>query len=100
MVPLWWYIVLSAVVFCVGVTGFLVRRSIIMMLISIELMLNAVNISLAAFSHYIQDMRGQILVFFVIVVAAAEVAIGLAMIISIFRNKPTINMDELNLLKW
>lgn len=71
-----------------------------MMLISIELMLNAVNISFAAYSHYLQDMRGQIMVFFVITVAAAEVAIGLALIISIFRNKPTINIDELNIMKW
>ncbi len=100
MVPLSWYIVLSAVVFSIGIVGFLVRRSIIMMLISIELMLNAVNISLAAFSHYIQDMRGQILVFFVITVAAAEVAIGLALIIALFRNKPTINIDEINIMKW
>jgi NADH:ubiquinone oxidoreductase subunit K len=100
MVPLNWYILLSAVLFCIGIMGFLIRRSIIMMLISIELMLNAVNISLAAYSHYLQDMRGQIMVFFVITVAAAEVAIGLALIISLFRNKPTINIDELNIMKW
>lgn len=100
MVPLSWYIVLSAVVFGIGIVGFLIRRSIIMMLISIELMLNAVNISLAAYSHYLQDMRGQILVFFVIAVAAAEIAIGLALIIALFRNKPTINIDEINIMKW
>jgi NADH-quinone oxidoreductase subunit K len=100
MVPLSWYILLSAGVFSIGIIGFLIRRSLILMLISIELMLNAVNISLAAFSHYIQDMRGQILVFFVITVAAAEVAIGLALIIALFRNKPTINVDELDILKW
>lgn len=100
MVPLSWYIVLSAVVFSIGIVGFLIRRSIIMMLISIELMLNAVNISLVAFSHYMQDMRGQILVFFVIAVAAAEVAIGLALIIALFRNKPTVNIDEINIMKW
>ncbi len=100
MVPLSWYIVLSAVVFSIGIVGFLIRRSIIMMLMSIELMLNAVNISLVAFSHYMQDMRGQILVFFVIAVAAAEVAIGLALIIALFRNKPTINIDEINIMKW
>lgn len=100
MVPLSWYIVLSAVVFGIGIVGFLIRRSIIMMLISIELMLNAVNISLAAYSHYLQDMRGQILVFFVIAVAAAEIAIGLALIIALFRNKPTISIDEINIMKW
>ncbi len=100
MVSLNWYIMLSSVVFCIGIAGFLMRRSIIMMLISIELMLNAVNISLAAFSHYLQDMRGQILVFFVITVAAAEVAIGLALIIAIFRNKAMINIDELDNMKW
>jgi NADH-quinone oxidoreductase subunit K len=100
VVPLSWYIVLSAVVFGIGIVGFLIRRSIIMMLISIELMLNAVNISLAAYSHYLQDMRGQILVFFVIAVAAAEIAIGLALIIALFRNKPTISIDEINIMKW
>ena len=71
MVPLSWYVILSAVVFSIGVIGFLIRRNIIIMLISIEIMLNAVNISLVAFSHYLQDIRGQIFVFFVIAVAAA-----------------------------
>ena len=83
MVPLYWYIVLSAALFSVGVFGFLARRNIIIMFMSIELMLNAVNISLISFSHYLQDMRGQILAFFVIAVAAAEAAIGLAIIISL-----------------
>ena len=70
------------------------------MLISLEIMLNAVNVSLVAFSHYLQDMRGQVFVVFVISVAAAEVAIGLALIIALFRNKPTLNVDELTLMKW
>lgn len=100
MVPLSWYVILSAVVFCIGILGFLIRRNVIMMLISVEIMLNAVNISLAAFSHYLQDMRGQIFVFFVIAVAAAEVAIGLALVIALFKNKPTVNVDELDLLRW
>jgi NADH-quinone oxidoreductase subunit K len=100
VVPLSWYIVLSAVIFSIGVLGFLIRRNVIIMLISIEIMLNAANISLAAFSHYTQDMRGQIFVFFVIAVAAAEVAIGLAIVIALFRNKPTINVDELNIMRW
>lgn len=99
MVPLSWYIILSAVIFSIGVFGFLARRNLIIMFISIELMLNSVNISLAAFSHYLQVMRGQILVFFVITVAAAEAAIGLAILISYYKNNPTIKVDEINLLK-
>jgi len=81
MVSLNWYLMLSAAVFMIGAFGFLTRRNIIIMFMSIELMLNAVNISLVAFSHYLQDMRGQILVVFIITVAAAEAAIGLAIII-------------------
>ena len=95
MVPLQWYLWLSALVFTIGAMGFLVRRNLIIMLISIELMLNGVNISLVAFSHYLQDPRGQILTFFVITVAAAEAAIGLALIISLFRNKETAYVDEM-----
>ena len=99
MVPLSWYIMLSAVVFSVGVIGFLTRRNLIIMFISIELMLNGVNISLVAFSHYLQSMKGQILVFFVIAVAAAEAAIGLAILVEFYRNKATIKVDEIDLLK-
>jgi len=99
MVPLNWYLMLSAAVFAIGVLGFLIRRNIIIIFISIELMLNAVNISLVAFSHYLQDLRGQILVFFVITVAAAEAAIGLAIIIALFRNKDTVHVDEMNEMK-
>jgi NADH-quinone oxidoreductase subunit K len=99
MVPLQWYLTLSAVVFSIGVFGFLTRRNIIIMFMSVELMLNAVNISLVSFSHYLQDMRGQILVFFVVTVAAAEAAIGLAIIIALFRNKATAHVDEMNEMK-
>lgn len=95
MVPLQWYMYLSAAIFSIGVFGFLTRRNIIMMFISIELMLNGVNISLVALSDYLQDLRGQILTFFVITVAAAEAAIGLAIIISVFRNKETVYVDEM-----
>jgi NADH-quinone oxidoreductase subunit K len=95
MVELQWYLYLSAAVFTIGVFGFLTRRNIIFMFISIELMLNGVNISLVSFSHYLQDARGQILAFFVITVAAAEAAIGLAIIISVFRNKETVYVDEM-----
>ncbi|HSB30540.1 MAG TPA: NADH-quinone oxidoreductase subunit NuoK [Candidatus Sulfobium mesophilum] len=99
MVPLNWYLMLSAVVFSIGVFGFLTRRNIIIMFMSLELMLNAVNISLVSFSHYLQDMRGVILVFFIVTVAAAEAAIGLAIIIALFRNKTTANVDEMNEMK-
>jgi NADH-quinone oxidoreductase subunit K len=99
MVPLNWYLMLSSVVFTIGVFGFLTRRNIIIMFMSVELMLNAVNISLVAFSHYLQDMRGQILVFFIITVAAAEASIGLAIIIALFRNKATAHVDEMNEMK-
>ncbi len=99
MVPLNWYILLSSAVFTIGVFGFLSRRNIIIMFMSIELMLNAVNISLISFSHYLQDMRGQILAFFVIAVAAAEAAIGLAIVIALFRNKATAHVDEIHEMK-
>lgn len=99
MVPLSWYLALSAALFMIGVIGFMTRRNILMMFISIELMLNAVNISLIAFSHYMQDMRGQVIVFFVIAVAAAGVATGLALLIAAFRNRATAQADEMDLLK-
>jgi NADH-quinone oxidoreductase subunit K len=99
MVPLNWYLMLSAAVFSIGIFGFLTRRNIIIIFMSIELMLNAVNISLVAFSHYLQDMRGHMLVFFIITVAAAEAAIGLAIIIALFKNKNTVHVDEMNEMK-
>jgi NADH-quinone oxidoreductase subunit K len=83
----------------IGVAGFLIRRNLFIMLMSIELMLNAVNISLVAFSHYLQDIKGQIFVIFIITVAAAEAAIGLAIIVSLFRNKQTIHADEIAEMK-
>jgi len=91
---------LSAVVFSIGVLGFVARRNLIIVFLSIELMLNSVNISLAAFSHYLQSMTGQILVFLVITVAAAEAAIGLAILIALYKNKPTIKADEISFMKW
>ena len=99
MVPLSWYMGLSAAVFSVGIFGFLTRRNIIIMFMSIELMLNAVNINLVAMSHYLQDLRGQVMVMFIIAVAAAEAAIGLAIIIAIFRNRATVHVDEINEMK-
>jgi NADH-quinone oxidoreductase subunit K len=85
--------------FSIGVFGFLSRRNLVIMFICLELMLNAVNVSLVAFSHYLQSINGQILVFFVITVAAAEAAIGLAIIIAYYKNNPTIKVDEIDLLK-
>ncbi len=85
--------------FSIGVFGFLARRNLIIIFMSVELMLNAVNVSLVAFSHYLQSINGQILVFFVITVAAAEAAIGLAILIAFYKNNPTVNADEINLLK-
>ena len=100
MVSLNSYIILSMIVFTIGVLGFLTRRNIIIMFISIELMLNAVNISLVAFSFYLQDLRGHIIVFFIISIAAAEAVIGLAILIALFKNKGTININEINIMKW
>jgi len=94
------YLILSALLFCLGTFGFLARRNAISMLMSIELMLNAVNINLVAFGAALHDLTGQVFALFVITVAAAEVGIGLAIVILIYRNRETINVDEVNLLKW
>lgn len=100
MIPLSYYVVLSTLLFTVGVVGVLTLRNAIVIFMSIELMLNSVNLALIAFSAYSGDPAGQILVFFVIAVAAAESAVGLAIIIAIFRNRLTVNVDEVNILKW
>ena len=94
------YLLLSATTFIIGVVGVLVRRNAIIVFMSIELMLNSVNLSLVAFSAFLGDVTGQMLVFFAMTVAAAEAAIGLAIIISLFRNKQTLNLEEINILKW
>ncbi|HTY11096.1 MAG TPA: NADH-quinone oxidoreductase subunit NuoK [Bacteroidota bacterium] len=100
MIPIEYYLLLSAFMFCVGVLGVLIRRDAIIVFMSIELMLNSVNLSLIAFSSFLGDPTGQMLVFFVMTVAAAEAAVGLAIIIALFRNKQTVNIDEINILKW
>jgi NADH-quinone oxidoreductase subunit K len=100
MITLSHYLIISAVMFAIGVAGTLIRRNAIIVFMCIELMLNSVNLTLIAFSSYLGNSRGQILVFFVMAVAAAEAAVGLAIIISIYRNKSTVNIDELNVLKW
>lgn len=99
MVPLSWYMILSTVVFTIGVFGFISRKNIIIIFMSIELMLNAVNINLISLSYYLQNLRGQILAFFVIAVAAAEAAIGLAIVVALFRNKATAHVDEIHEMK-
>ena len=99
-VPLSYYLVLSGIVFLTGVIGVLLRRNIIIILLSVELMLNATNINFVAFSQYFHNVTGQVFVFFALTVAAAEVAVGLAIIIALYRAKSTINIDEFQLLKW
>ena len=99
MVPLSWYVLLSAALFTIGVVGVLSRRNVFIILMSIELMLNAANINLIAFSHYLQSLTGQIFVIFIITVAAAEAAVALALIILLARNRGTVYVDEFNLLK-
>ena len=98
--PIEYYLVLSAAIFLIGTTGVLIRRNAIMIFMCIELMLNAVNLTLVAFSQYLGDFAGQILVLLVMTVAAAEAAVGLAIVLSLFRNKQTVYVDEVNLLKW
>jgi len=98
-VPISYYLVLAAVLFSIGVSRFLIKRNIITIFMSIELMLNAVNLTFVAFAHMWHQITGQIFVFFVMVVAAAEAAVGLAIIIAIYRTRQTLNVDQINLLK-
>ncbi|MGE5644189.1 MAG: NADH-quinone oxidoreductase subunit NuoK [Acidobacteriota bacterium] len=98
-VPLSWYLILSAVLFTLGVSGFLFRRNIITMFMSIELMLNAVNLSFVAFSYHLKRIDGQIFTFFVMVVAAAEAAVGLAIILTVFKNRATLDVDRVASMK-
>ena len=100
MIPLNWFLILSAILFLIGVLGFFMKRNIIALLLSVEIMLNAVNLTFVAFSSKSHQISGQIFVFFVLVVAAAEAAVGLALVIAIFRNRESLNVDRSNLLKW
>lgn len=100
MIPLHQYLALSAILFTIGVAGVLTRRNAIVVFMCIELMLNSVNLTLVAYSAFLGDVTGQVLVFFVMAVAAAEAAVGLAIVIALFRNKQTVNIDEINILKW
>jgi NADH-quinone oxidoreductase subunit K len=98
-VPLSWYLLLSAVLFSLGVAGFLFRKNIITVFMSIELMLNAVNLSFIAFSYHLKQVDGQIFSFFVMVVAAAEAAVGLGIILTVYKNRSTLEIDEINSMK-
>jgi NADH-quinone oxidoreductase subunit K len=99
-IPIEYYLILSAFMFSVGIVGVLTRRNAIVVFMCVELMLNSANLTLITFSSYLGDATGQLFVFFVMAVAAAEAAVGLAIIIAIFRNKLTVNIDEINILKW
>ena len=99
MISLTHYLVLSAILFTIGVTGVLMRRNVIIILLSVELMLTAANLNFIAFSHYVGNAVGQVFVFFVMTVAAAETALGLAIVIALYRNMQTVNVDEINQMK-
>ncbi len=99
-VPVEFYMVLSGLVFIIGLVGVLVRKNLIIILLSIELMLNATNINFVAFSAHFGNLSGQVFVFFALTVAAAEVAVGLAIIIALYRHHASINVDDFRLLKW
>ena len=99
MIPSSWSLILSATLFILGVIGFLIKRSLITVFMSIELMLNAVNLSFVTFAHQWHAVKGQIFVFFVMMVAAAEAAVGLAIIIAIYRARATLNVDQIDLMK-
>lgn len=100
MIPLTWYLILSGMLFTIGAVGVLIKRNAIVIFMCIELMLNAVNLAFVTFARQLNSMDGQIFVFFIMTVAAAEAAVGLAIIIAIYRNKATVNVDNINLMKW
>ncbi len=99
IVPIEHVIILSLIIFSIGILGVLIRKNAIIIFMSIELMLNAVNLSLVGFSRYYNSVDGQVFVFLIMTLAAAEVAVGLAIIVSLFRNKQTINIDKINILR-
>jgi NADH-quinone oxidoreductase subunit K len=100
MAPLTHYLILSAILFAIGVWGVIRNRNTLIIFMSIEIMLNAVNLTFMAFSSFLKDYSGQVYVFLVMAVAAAEVAVGLAIIISIFRFNNSVNVDDVNIMKW
>lgn len=100
MIDINYYLITSALLFTIGVAGVLIRRNAIIIFMCIELMLNAINLTFVAFSSFLGNINGQIFVFIVMTVAAAEAAVGLAIVIALFRNKESVNIDEINILKW
>jgi len=100
MVSMGWYLFISGLLFVIGLVGVLIRRNIITVFLCLELMLNAANLNLVALSHYLANIEGQIFTIFNITVAAAEAVVGLAIVIALYRNRATINIDEINILKW
>ena len=100
MIPLSWYLALAAVLFTIGVVGVIIKRNAIAMFMCIELMLNAVNLTFVAFSSFFRDVSGQLFVFIVMTVAAAEAAVGLGIIIAVFRNRESLDVDDANVLKF
>jgi NADH-quinone oxidoreductase subunit K len=100
LIPLTYYVAVSSIVFVVGLAGVLIRRNFIIILMAVEVMLNAANINLVAFSYYLESLAGQVVSLFVIAIAAGEAAVGLAIIILVFRGKIATNVDQINLLKW
>lgn len=100
MIEIDWFLALSAVLFCIGIVGVLIRKNAIVIFMSVELMLNAVNLTLISFSSFHGNIEGMILVFFALAVAAAEAVVGLAIIIAIFRNNLSVDISKVNLLRW
>ncbi len=100
MISLNHYLILSGILFAIGVMGVLIRRNALMILLSLEIMLNAANLSFVAFSRFLGNLEGQIFVFFIITVAAAEVAVGLAILIVLFRNKRSVDTSQIKMLRW
>jgi NAD(P)H-quinone oxidoreductase subunit 4L len=102
MIPLQYFLILSAALFCIGIYGLITSRNAVRVLMSIELMLNAVNLNLMSFSNFLdaQDIKGQVFTVFVIAIAASEAAVGLAIVLAIYRNRDTVDMEQFNLLKW
>ncbi len=100
IIPTWHYLVLAAALFIIGVIGVLTRRNVLIVLMSLELILNAVNINLVAFARHHDSVQGQVFAIFIITGAAAEAAVGLGILLAFFRNRDTTNLDEIDLLKW
>ena len=100
MIPMGWYLLLGVILFVIGVVGVMIRRNVIVVLMSVELIMNAVNINLVTFSRYLPSTAGQIFTIFTITIAAAEAGLGLALIVAVYRNALTVNVDEINLMKW